>query len=76
MEHNGYAGSVHYSDEDEVFHGRLEGIADLVTYQGTWLRHQSPRGTRYFRWLDSLIEVLQSQQFSPKAIPSNPPMLL
>jgi predicted HicB family RNase H-like nuclease len=35
MEHNGYVGSVHYSDEDEVFHGRLEGIADLVTYEGT-----------------------------------------
>lgn len=35
MEYKDYVGSVHYSDEDEVFHGRLEGIRDLVTYEGT-----------------------------------------
>ncbi|MGI8958966.1 MAG: type II toxin-antitoxin system HicB family antitoxin [Bryobacteraceae bacterium] len=35
MEYKGYIGSVHYSDEDEVFHGKLEGIRDLVTYEGT-----------------------------------------
>ena len=35
MEHNGYIGSVHYSAEDEVFHGKLEGIRDLITFEGT-----------------------------------------
>ena len=35
LEHKGYFGSVEYSDEDEVFHGRLEFIRDLVTYEGT-----------------------------------------
>jgi predicted HicB family RNase H-like nuclease len=35
MEYKGYIGSVYYSDEDEVFHGKLEGIRDLVTYEGT-----------------------------------------
>ena len=35
MEYKGYIGSAHYSDEDAVFHGRLEGIRDLVTYEGT-----------------------------------------
>lgn len=35
MDYEGYIGSVHYSDEDEVFHGKLEGIRDLVTYEGT-----------------------------------------
>ncbi len=34
-EYKGYVGSVHYSAEDEVFHGKLEGIRDLVTYEGT-----------------------------------------
>jgi predicted HicB family RNase H-like nuclease len=28
-------GSAHYSDEDEVFHGKLEGIRDLVTFEAT-----------------------------------------
>ena len=35
MEHKGYIGSVRFSAEDEVFHGKLEGIRDLVTYEGT-----------------------------------------
>lgn len=35
MEYKGYVGSVHYSDEDEVFHGKIEFIRDLVTYEGT-----------------------------------------
>lgn len=35
MEYRGYVGSVHFSSEDEVFHGKLEGIRDLVTYEGT-----------------------------------------
>ena len=34
LEHKGYLGSVEYSDEDEVLHGRLEFIRDLVTYEG------------------------------------------
>ena len=34
LEHRGYLGSVLYSDEDEILHGRLEFIRDLVTYEG------------------------------------------
>ena len=35
MEYKGYLGSVRFSGEDEVFHGKLQGIRDLVTYEGT-----------------------------------------
>jgi predicted HicB family RNase H-like nuclease len=31
----GYYGSAHYSAADEVFYGKLEGIDDLVNYEGT-----------------------------------------
>ena len=34
LEHRGYLGSLLYSEEDEIFHGRLEFIRDLVTYEG------------------------------------------
>jgi len=34
LEYKGYLGSVEYSDADEVLHGRLEFIRDLVTYEG------------------------------------------
>ncbi|MDZ4380889.1 MAG: type II toxin-antitoxin system HicB family antitoxin [Parvibaculum sp.] len=34
LEYKGYHGSVRYSGEDEIFHGRIEFIRDLVTYEG------------------------------------------
>jgi predicted HicB family RNase H-like nuclease len=34
LEYKGYFGSVAYSAEDEVLHGRVEFIRDLVTYEG------------------------------------------
>jgi predicted HicB family RNase H-like nuclease len=33
LEYKGYIGSLAYSEEDEVLHGRLEFIRDLVTYE-------------------------------------------
>ena len=33
--YKGYYGSVHYSDEDQVFHGKIEFIRSLVSYEGT-----------------------------------------
>lgn len=35
MEHGGYLGSVYYNDADGVFHGKLEFIRPLVSYEGT-----------------------------------------
>lgn len=35
LEYKGYIGSVEFSAEDEVFHGKLEGIRDLVSYEAT-----------------------------------------
>ena len=34
LEYKGYLGSVGYSAEDDVLHGRLEFIRDLVSYEG------------------------------------------
>jgi predicted HicB family RNase H-like nuclease len=35
LTYKGYYGSAHYSAADEVFYGKLEGIDDLVNYEGT-----------------------------------------
>ncbi|MES0490575.1 MAG: type II toxin-antitoxin system HicB family antitoxin [Leptospirales bacterium] len=32
--HNDFIGSVHFSTEDEIFFGKIEGITDLVTFEG------------------------------------------
>lgn len=29
-----FIGSVHFSAADKVFHGKIEGIGDLVTFEG------------------------------------------
>ncbi|MBT3383136.1 MAG: type II toxin-antitoxin system HicB family antitoxin [Prolixibacteraceae bacterium] len=33
--YEGFIGSVHYSAADRVFFGKVEGINDLVTFEGT-----------------------------------------
>lgn len=35
LEYKNYVGSVHFSAEDKVFYGKIEGINDLVTFEGT-----------------------------------------
>jgi predicted HicB family RNase H-like nuclease len=29
-----YMGSVHFNSEDEIFYGKVEGIEDLITFEG------------------------------------------
>lgn len=34
LTYKGFIGSVHFNSEDMVFHGKLEGIEDLITFEG------------------------------------------
>jgi predicted HicB family RNase H-like nuclease len=34
LQYKGFIGSVHFSAEDECFFGRIEGIDDLITFEG------------------------------------------
>ena len=38
LHHKGYHASIHFSAADEVFYGKLLGINDLVTFEGTNVR--------------------------------------
>ncbi len=35
LKYKDFIGSVHFSAEDEVFFGKIEGISDLVTFEGS-----------------------------------------
>ena len=35
LEYNNYYAEVHYSSEDEIFYGKIIGINDLVSFEGT-----------------------------------------
>jgi len=34
LNYKGFIGSVHFSGDDHVFYGKIEGINDLVTFEG------------------------------------------
>ena len=38
LSYNGYDGSVEYSAEDRLLHGRILGIRDMVLYDGSSIR--------------------------------------
>ena len=35
LKYKGYIGSVHYAAEDRVFYGKVEGINDLINFEGS-----------------------------------------
>ena len=35
LKYREFIGSVHFSAEDEVFYGKIEGVNDLVTFEGS-----------------------------------------
>ncbi|MFD1601519.1 type II toxin-antitoxin system HicB family antitoxin [Flavobacterium artemisiae] len=35
LEYNGYIGTLEFSADDKVFFGKIQGINDLVTFEGT-----------------------------------------
>jgi len=34
LKYRGFIGSVHFSADDSVFYGKIEGVTDLVTFEG------------------------------------------
>jgi predicted HicB family RNase H-like nuclease len=38
MTYKGYIGSVHFSEDDETFYGKLEAIDDLIMFEGESVR--------------------------------------
>ena len=35
LSYKGFIGTVHFSTDDRVFFGKIEGIDDLATFEGT-----------------------------------------
>ena len=63
MSFKGYFGSVHYSDDDQVFHGKLEFIRALVTYEGTNV--QSLRKS-FREAVDDYLELCKQENIEPE----------
>ncbi len=35
IRYKGFIGSMHYASEDRVFYGKVEGVKDLITFEGS-----------------------------------------
>lgn len=46
MKYKGFIGSVHYASEDRVFYGKVEGINDLISFEGSTV-DELEEGFRY-----------------------------
>jgi predicted HicB family RNase H-like nuclease len=38
LKYKKYTGSVHFSADDKVFHGRVIGIKDIISFEGTTVK--------------------------------------
>lgn len=63
MSYKSYFGSVHYSDDDRVFHGKLEFIRALITYEGTNV--QSLRKS-FREAVDDYLELCKQENIKPE----------
>lgn len=62
LEYRGFLGSVLYSGEDETFHGKLEFIRDLVTYEGDDVKSLK----RAFREaVDDYLQLCEAEERAP-----------
>jgi predicted HicB family RNase H-like nuclease len=63
MSYKAFYGSVHYNDEDGVFHGKLEFIRPLVTYEG-----KDVKGLRkaFEEAVDDYLELCKEQGLEPE----------
>lgn len=63
MHYKGYYGSVHFDDDELIFHGKIEFVRALVTYEGT-----DARGLRkaFEESIDDYLETCRSQNIAPE----------
>ena len=62
LEYKGYLGSIEYSDDDEVLHGRLEFIRDLVAYEGTDAKNLK---AAFQEAVDDYLELCEAESRAP-----------
>lgn len=63
MSYKGYCGSVHYNDEDRIFHGKIEFIRATVSYEG-----EDVKGLRraFEEAVDDYLELCNEEGLEPE----------
>jgi predicted HicB family RNase H-like nuclease len=63
MSYKGYYGSVHYDDDDCVFHGKLEFFRPLVSYEG---KDVEGLGKAFEEAVDDYLELCKEEGLEPE----------
>ncbi len=63
IEYQGYYGSVNYSNEDEVYYGKLEYIRSLISYEGDDLKSLN---LSFQEAVDDYLEFCQEENIEPE----------
>lgn len=63
MQYKGYYGSVHFDDKEFIFHGKIEFVRALITYEAT-----NGRGLRkaFENAVNDYLEVCRNQDIEPE----------
>ncbi len=59
LEYNGFHGTVHFSNKDAVFYGKISGIHDLITFEGASVKELQKS---FKESVDDYIEICQTQK--------------
>jgi len=62
IHYKGYYGSVHYSDDDQVFFGKIEYIRSLANYEGTTVKNLRQA---FKEAVDDYLELCQDEGIEP-----------
>jgi len=63
IEYKGYRGIIDYSDQDSVLYGRIMGIDDLVTFEGTSVEEIK---SAFFNAVDEYLETCNELGKNPE----------
>lgn len=63
MQYKGYYGSVHFDDEDLIFHGKIEFIRALASYEAT-----DAKGLKkaFHEAVDDYLDICHKQKVEPE----------
>lgn len=63
MTYKGYIGSASYSEEDEVFYGKIEAIKDLILFEGKSVKELK---SAFHEAVDDYLEVCKEMGREPQ----------
>lgn len=63
FEYKGYVGSIEWSEDDKLFHGRVIGIRSLLSYEGTNINELRQD---FIECIDDYLETCKKKGWNPQ----------